>query len=64
MALAQASPPPPRRELDKEYIGPCTISLRRDPLCLSEASTRSKHVLVAWATTRAETPGRASAHLA
>ncbi|QCE14102.1 hypothetical protein DEO72_LG11g1100 [Vigna unguiculata] len=64
MTLAQASSPPPRRELDKEYSGPYAISHRRDPLRLSETSARSKHVIVAWATPRAESPGRASAHLA
>ncbi|QCE03218.1 hypothetical protein DEO72_LG8g1240 [Vigna unguiculata] len=64
MTLAQASSPPPRRELDKEDSDPCAISLRRDPLRLSETSTRSKRVLVAWATIRAESPGRASAYLA
>ena len=64
MTLAQGSSPPPRRELDKEYSGPYAISLRRDPFRLSETSARSKHVLVVWVTTRAESPRRTSAHLA
>ncbi|QCD79604.1 hypothetical protein DEO72_LG1g3249 [Vigna unguiculata] len=42
MTLAQASSPPPRRELDKENSSPCAISLRRDPLRLSETLTHSK----------------------
>jgi len=40
------------------------ISLKRDPSRLGELCARSKHTLVAWATTRAESSGRASAHLA
>jgi len=42
MTLAQASSPPPRRELDKEDNSPCAISLRWDPLRLSETFARSK----------------------
>ncbi|QCE14293.1 hypothetical protein DEO72_LG11g1292 [Vigna unguiculata] len=42
MTLAQASSPPPRRELDKEDNSPYAISLRRDPLRLSETFARSK----------------------
>ncbi|QCD88299.1 hypothetical protein DEO72_LG3g2842 [Vigna unguiculata] len=42
MTLAQASSPPPRQELDKEDNSPYVISLRRDPLRLSETFTRSK----------------------
>ncbi|QCD84359.1 hypothetical protein DEO72_LG2g4711 [Vigna unguiculata] len=42
MTLAQASSPSPRRELDEENSSPCAISLRRDPLRLSETLTRSK----------------------
>ena len=40
------------------------ISLRWDPSRLDELCARSKHTLVAWATTRAESSGRASTHLA
>ncbi|QCD82264.1 hypothetical protein DEO72_LG2g2599 [Vigna unguiculata] len=42
MTLAQTSSPLPRRELDKEDNSPCAISLRRDPLRLSETFAHSK----------------------
>ncbi|QCD79370.1 hypothetical protein DEO72_LG1g3009 [Vigna unguiculata] len=40
------------------------ISLKRDPSRLGELCARSKRTLVAQATTRTESSGRASAHLA
>jgi len=40
--LAQASPPSPRRGLEKENKSTCGISLRRDPSRLGEVLARSK----------------------
>ena len=56
--LAQASPPSPRRGLEKnqghEQRG---ISLKRDPSRLGELPARSKVERAAWATFRAEALG-------
>jgi len=69
MNLSQASYPPPRRELDKEDSSPCAISLRRDPLRLSEMFARSKRGFVhlsndsrrkPWATLCSSRLGEAS----
>ncbi|QCD84476.1 hypothetical protein DEO72_LG2g4830 [Vigna unguiculata] len=58
------APPSPRRGLEKGAGNNAGSRLSEPPLAWASCLLAQKHTLVAWATTRAENPGRTSAHLA
>jgi len=56
--------PPPRRGLKQEQESSAGSRLGETPLAWASCVLAQKHTMVAWATTRTESSGRASAYLA